>query len=200
METWDSKDTHRPVIEALTHRLSQCPREFLEKPRIGKTGTVSVWAVVADLIYDMVELLPSVDKCSHFINVSSKDINWLQLVLITSWLLHDKCFKGNLDAVMPTFNLLNTQLKELADVVEAENFVIDPERREELVRFCLKALNLIPEGETQAQALDRLKALDSIERVRVMREAKKREEHARKVREAMKKRKAQEAASKVMRE
>jgi hypothetical protein len=46
-----------------------------------------------------------------------------------------------------------------------------------------------------AQAADRLNALDSLERDRVIRETRAAEERAQKVREAMAKKKAEEAAA-----
>jgi len=189
-----------PVLEALTHRLSQCPREFLDEPRIGRQGQIRTAAVVSDLIMDMVsQMLPAKSR-QVFTNVSKKDAGWLRLVLVACWLLHDQWFLNRPKLAKPILKLLGMNLKKLAAVITAEKCVLEPDRREELVRFCLDALGIFPEGETPVQAADRLKALDSVERIRVLREAKRAEEHARKVREAMKKRKAREAASKVMRE
>lgn len=45
---------------------------------------------------------------------------------------------------------------ELAAATAAHNFVDDPERREELARAVLAHLNYRPDGETVAQATDRL--------------------------------------------
>jgi len=189
-----------PVLEALTHRLSQCPREFLYEPRIGKKGQIHVAALVSDLIMDMTSKMPTPEHYRTFKGASKKDANWLSLVMVTCWLLHDHWFLERQELAGPVLKLLSMNLQKLAAVIQAEQCVLEPDRREELVRFCLDALGICPEGESATQAADRLKALDSVERVRVMREAKRAEEHARKVREAMKKRKAKEAASKVMRE
>lgn len=100
----------------------------------------------------------------------------------------------------PVLGLLGLKLKKLSEVAKAEQCVMEPDRREELARFCLKELGLFPQGETPAQAADRFNALDSVERVKVIREIQQAEARARKVREAMKKKKAKEAAAKVMRE
>ncbi len=189
-----------PVLEALTHRLSQCPREFLYEPRIGKQGRIHVGAVVSDLILDMTSRMPDPDIFRIFVEVSKKDAGWLSLVLVTCWLLNDPWFLSRPELSRSALKLLRKGLQKIAAIIKAEQCVLEPDRREELARFCLDALGICPQGETTAQAADRLKALDSVERDRVMREAKRAEEHARKVREAMKKRKAKEAASKVMRE
>lgn len=188
------------VLEALTHRLSRCPREFLYEPRLDEQGQIHVAAVVSDLITDMTSQIPETGTCRIFSQAPKKDADWLRFVLVACWLLHDKWFLKRPELAEPVLQLLRMNLKKIAAVIKAEQCILEPDRREELVRFCLDALGICPDGETPAQAADRLKALDSIERVRVMREAKRAEEHARKVREAMKKKQAKEAASKVMRE
>jgi hypothetical protein len=78
--------------------------------------------------------------------------------------------------------------------------VSDPERREELVRLCLAALGLRPAGETEVQAQDRLTASSSVERERVVRATKTQLQHARQVREAMRRKAAEEAAAREIRE
>jgi hypothetical protein len=199
MKTRKTK-TEGPLLEALTHRLSQCPREFLYAPRIGNRGEINVAAVVSDLLIDMASQVRPADTFRVFREVTQKDANWLQMVLVTCWLIHDPWFLGHPELVESVLELLRVKLKRLSAVVTAEQCVLEPDRREELARFCLNELGLYPEGETKVQAIDRLSALDSAERVRVMREVQRAEAHARKVREAMKKKKAREAAAKVMRE
>ncbi len=188
------------MIEALTHRLSQCPREFLDAPRIGNQGVIRTAAVVADFLADMGGTLPSIKDCREFEEAGPRDESWLRLVLVSAWLLHHRWFQDRPELKENIWKLLEKKLKPLAVVVSADQCVLEPDRREELVRFCLDALGILPAGETPAQAADRLKALDSIERVRVMKAAKEAEEHARKVREAMQAKQAQEAAAKAMRE
>ncbi|HNF58686.1 MAG TPA: hypothetical protein PLN89_03850, partial [Elusimicrobiota bacterium] len=70
----------------------------------------------------------------------------------------------------------------------------------ELARRLLKALDLRPEGETPAQAEDRLGALDSVELRRVMEASRQAQERAKSVLEAMRKKAAQEAAAQYGRE
>ncbi|MFC1857594.1 hypothetical protein ACFL9U_06135 [Thermodesulfobacteriota bacterium] len=189
-----------PLLEALTHRLSQCPREFLEAPRIRNKGRIHVDAVVSDLITDMTSQIQSAGTFKNFKGSKSADAEWLNIVLVACWLLHDDWFLKRPDLAAPMIPLLRTKLTNLSKVITAEQCVLEPDRREELVRLCLDELGLYPRGETPVQAEDRLKALDSIERDRVMRETRRAEEHARKVREAMRKRQAREAAAKVTRE
>ena len=37
-----------PTLEYLSHRLSECPGEFLAEPRDGGRGTINVTAIVCD--------------------------------------------------------------------------------------------------------------------------------------------------------
>ena len=196
----DEREYVGPDIAALTHRLAACPRSFLTEPRIGEAGTVSVAAVVSDLFQDVTGFSPDPTALTPFIKASADDANWLQTVLVASWLLHDEAFRDPTGFSAPALKLLREGLRPLSGVVPAERFVTDPDRREELARLCVQAMERVPAGESPETAEDRLTALDSVERHRVMEAAKAAEAHARKVREAMEKRKAREAAAKVMRE
>jgi len=189
-----------PLIQSLTHRLSRCPQEFLLPPGIGKSGKIHVGAVVSDLMEDAFGKPPDQRGLLVFSKVTERDANWLNTVLVACWLLSDGWFKGKTSLADSVMNLLGDVLRPLAEVVKADQMVLEPDRREELARICLHALGFRPSGESEKTAADRLNALDSVERHRVMLEAKKAEEHARKVREAMAKKKAREAAAKVMRE
>ncbi|MCX7023001.1 MAG: hypothetical protein NT080_00080 [Spirochaetes bacterium] len=82
----------------------------------------------------------------------------------------------------------------------AERFAVEVEGREELSRILLSGIGTRPAGETAAQAEDRLKAVDSIERKRVMERAQAAEKRSRDIREAMERREAEEAASKMQRD
>ena len=196
----NSKAPRGPSVESLTHRLARCPREFLLTPRTGQTGKIHAAAVVSDLMGDVFGKPPDRATLGVFEDAKVEDGNWLNTVLVACWLLSDVWFQGKTELAASALSLLQNELNALAGVVQADALVLEPDRREELARLCLRALGLRPPGETRKTADDRLNALDSVERHRVMMEAKKAEEHARKVREALAKKKAREAAAKVMRE
>jgi hypothetical protein len=190
-----------PLIETLTRRLAECPADFLAEPCLGAAGTVQVAAVVGDLLADLGAGPLSPEQARPFqAGTARRDRNRLRLVLIASWLLYEPGFKGQGDLAPRALALLTTGLSELADLVSAPQFVMDPERREELARWCLLALDLRPSGETLAQAQDRLATLNSIERQRVVKAAREAEARARQVREAMAREAAKEASMKAMRE
>lgn len=170
MKNKNRTKTEGPLLEALTHRLSQCPREFLYAPRVGNGGQVDVAAVVSDLIIDMSSHIRAAELYRVFRGATKGEAEWLQMVLVTCWLLHDKWFLRRPELADPVLGLLGLKLKKLSEVAKAEQCVMEPDRREELARFCLKELGLFPQGETPAQAADRFNALDSVERVKVIRE------------------------------
>ena len=182
-----------PLLAALTRRLADCPADFLGEPRIGSAGVVPVAAVVSDLVQDLGGKPLSAKTAAPFLSQNAKqDRNRLSLTLIACWLLHDEWFLQQQAA--PTrdkpladgvYAFLTSGLAELSAATTANKFISDPDRREELVRLGLKDLGLRPQGETVAQAQDRLSTLSSVERQRVMRAARQAEERARAIREAM---------------
>ena len=192
--------TQGPLLDRLTHRLSECPAAFLAEPRIGGRGGVFVDAVVADLIVDLGGPRPADDRLVWFRSRASKQRNHLRLILIASWLFHDEPFRDANCHGEPVLSFLAEQLEELATLVAADLFTTDPDRREELVRYCLQALSLRPKGETEKQAADRLQTLDTIERAKVLVDLKATQKRARELRDEMNRNRAQEAASRYSRE
>ena len=187
-------------LERLTHRLAECPPEFLAEPHLGGSAGINVEAVVSDLVVDLGGKCPAAGDTSVFRLTDKKYRNFLRLVLVGAWLCHDELFRKASCYADPVLNWLKKGLLELAELVAADLFVTDPDRREELARLCLRALGLRPMGETEDQAADRLKTLGSVERSRVIAATRAKQEQARKLREAMKQKAAREAAAKPFHE
>ncbi len=189
-----------PVLDRLTHRLTECPAEFLAEPRVAGRGRIHVDAVVSDLLVDLGGQPLTVEEAHTFQGASSKDRNLLRLVLVATWLMHDDFFCEARTVAPAVRDWLRSGLAELAALVSADQFVGDPDRREELVRLGLAALGLRPAGETPAQSADRLKTLSSVERAALIRETKAQIERARELRRKMEEEAAREAAARVTRE
>lgn len=189
-----------PVLESLTRRLSECPPEFLAEPKIGEEGIVHAAAVVSDLLRGIGGASLTKEKAELFKGKDARSRNRLRLVLIAAWLLHDAWFREKEMFADAAYDFLSKGLDYVSSVVDAEKFVSDPDRREELARLCLNGLGLRPEGESDAQSLDRLTTLNSVERRRLVNETKKAHERAQLIMEAMRKKAADEAAAKVTRE
>ena len=91
-------------------------------------------------------------------------------------------------------------MQQLADVSTATKYINDSERREEFARFLLARLDYRPAGESITQATDRLSALSTTERNRLLQESREAEARARAIREALAKQAAAESADKWTRE
>src|SRR5512133_1878030 len=190
-----------PVLETLTRRLAETPPEFLEEPRIGSGGLVHVAAVVSDLLVALGGPPLAAKEAAPFDAQDPKlDRNRLALVLVACWLFYDDWFRRQGKFASLAYTFLTRELGPLAGLVNAPEFVTQPEHREELARLALRALNLRPAGETDTQAIDRLNTIDSIEQQRVLSATRQAEERSRAVLEALAAKAAHDAAPKWMRE
>ncbi|MFZ2957239.1 MAG: hypothetical protein WA705_10150 [Candidatus Ozemobacteraceae bacterium] len=217
----DSDSRRGPVLEHLTRRLAECPPDFTAEPRDSAGGgTVSVMGVVYDLLLELGGSPLSPLALKRFAPLqpasasgATNEHRRQALILIVAWLLHDPWFRNQGPRALPgaladlALLFLSKGVDELAETVLPARFIDDGDRREELVRRVLKGLNLRPEGESEAVADDRLSALDSVERARLIRSAreveKKRAEErkAREIREeAQRKKREAEAAATYGRE
>lgn len=189
-----------PTIETLTRRLVDTPPDFLDEPRIGSTGRVVVAALVNDLMQRHGKRLQQRELSRFETATLGPDRNRLALVMIAVWLLADRWFldaKPSLEAIT---RVLDETITELAATTAAHKFVSDPDRREELARVVLSRLDYVPEGETVAQATDRLSSLSTTERRRLLEASRAAQQRARAIREALAKKAAEESADKMTRE
>lgn len=191
--------TPGPPLERLTRRLIDTPREFLDPPRTGGSGQVAVAALVADLLA-MHGGRASLPELSPFRPEAGASAAYLSLVAVATWWLADE---GLLTKPIPQTKLVGLLVGPVADLAReapATRYVDEPERREEFTRVLLERLGLVPEGETAAQALDRLASVSSLERRRLLEASRAAEERARAIREALARKAAEESADKWSRE
>jgi hypothetical protein len=185
-----------PPIELLTRRLAETPSEFLSPVLTTDKGAVNLAAVVSDLLVDLggEALTPADSKRFESREKGRDDV--LRLVLVATWLFHERWFVERARFAPGARAFLEEGLSQLAKIVKPAKFVSDPDRREELARLCLSALGLVPAGESETIARDRLTTLSSVERQRVLAETRKaqEEQRRRKIEEEMARQKAAEAA------
>lgn len=189
-------------LETLLRRIAETPPEFLEPPFIGRSGMVHVGAVVHDTLMELGGPEPTIEQLRTFAPAKADEIEKrrLRLALVTCWLFGERGFRSR-DLGARAWAFLNgAELRELAGLVDAARLIADGDRREELARLALRALGLRPDGETPAQAQDRLATVSSVEAARLFRESQAAEQRAREVRDAMARKAAQEAADKAYRE
>jgi len=196
-----------PVLQDLMQRISKIPDTFFlpiaeSIYSTSKSEEINIPAVISDLIFDLSGEIPSVYSLSDFMLKHNEDnSNFLRLITICVYLFSDAWFSKAGGYANGVFKFLrNRQIQRLAEIINYKEFINDMERREELVRLCLDSLNLFPQGENRVIAKDRLTTLDSIERKRIIEKSRKAQERSRQLREAMARKKAQEAASKMSRE
>jgi hypothetical protein len=188
-----------PPLEVLTRHLAECPVEFYQPPiEMGShaprdPAAVDVVAIVSDHLRDLQMDLDCLRTLGR--RLAQADIRHQRLAAITTWLLREDWFLAQSQLADSIGRLLIEGLRDLAATISPELTVTDADRREELVRMVLAALGLRPEGETVQQASDRLKALDSVERVRVITQTRAAEARARQIRQEMARRRAEEAAA-----
>lgn len=180
-----------PPLDVLTRRLAETPADFLAPVWREDPQGVHVEAVIHDLLQEWGGPPETTSSLTPWSPVASAPRR--RLALVTCWLLASPGLVRGATARDAARRLLARGLDELAALVPPERFVDDPDRREELARLALTALGQRPKGETETIAADRLKALSSVERARVLRETQKQVEHARKVREELAKKKRAEA-------
>ncbi len=194
-------NTEGPFLESLTRRLAETPPEFLLEPRIGNKGAVNVAAVVNDTLVALGQDALTQNDARVFQSTDAKqDRNRLQVTLLACWLLYDEWFRAHSEFTERALYFLQDDVRALSAVTNAQKFISDLDRREELVRVTLSAFGLRPFGETISQAQDRLMTLNAAERERVIQAARVAEQRAQAVREAMAKKAAEEAAAKAYRE
>ncbi len=191
-----------PPLETLTRRLAETPEDFLAVPCLPDgSGTVHVAAVIHDLLARLDEVQPPhLQRLATF--TTQRRRREQSVALLICWLLGDEWFPRARPAADGVLRLLAEDTVELTagGGIPVTRFVTDPDRREELVRLTLDRCGARPAGETVAQARDRLTALSSVERSRVLRASRAAEERARAVREALAKKAAAASADKDTRE
>ena len=187
-------------LSRLMRRISETPPEFLDEPRLQQHGVVAVSAVMGDLCRSYGVEPGSATLDAFAIGTPKSDRNRLRVSLLFSWVLGESWFRAQDLRPLPLLPLLLQGASELSAHVAVEKLISDPERREELARFCLARLGFRPLGETRAQAEDRLTSLSAAERARVLSASREAEERARSVREALARKAAEESADKYTRE
>jgi hypothetical protein len=189
-----------PALALLTHRLADTPAEFLASPRIGQDGELFVAALVNDVLLLHGQRASARALLAFQADADKPERNRLRLVAVCAWLLADPWFIEAGIAHADLLRALTEAPAQLASIANATLFIGDFERREECVRVLLAQLELLPAGETQDQAENRLSAISGTERLALLAASRKAEARARKIRAKLAEKAAQESADKWTRE
>ena len=197
---------HGPAARELTRHLAECPSIFLEEPvQPSGYGGVYVHAVVSDLLVALGGEPLGKEELGRFRYSTREAVreerNRLRMILLGCWLFSHSGFRleeheERSRLADKVHNFLAKGLDPLAKLVSIDDLFGDSDRREELARLGLGGVGLIPHGEGSKEAQNRLTALSSVERERVIAQARASEARARAVQEALAaQRAAQEAAN-----
>ena len=162
----------RANVEKLCGRLAEAPPIFQSAVDPAEPGSIRIAAVVADLFRDRASRPLTPKELARFGYVPQSRRH-LELVLVASWLLHDEAFQGC--SAETLLELVTQHLWKLSELVIPRAFIEDAERREELVRVCVKAVGGKIDGEDPAISEDRLATLDSVRRDELLRDARTRD-------------------------
>jgi len=192
-----------PSLEAMMDRLAAIPAVFtgdFNKAGSSNSGPV-LTAIVNDLLLDTGDRPLSPEEIKTLENSAGKK-NYQRLVAVLCHVYHDPFFLENKPEPGLIRKLFFSQkLTALGAVIDDESlFISDPDRREELCRLALVSVNMLPRGENEKRAKERLATLDSIERKKILDKTREAQQRAREIREAMLRKEAEEAASKMSRE
>jgi hypothetical protein len=187
-----------PPLAEFLRWLAEMPPAFKATPAGFKDGAVRVDAVVTDLAETLLGGPPPAGVLENCVpaRADRNERNRLRWLLAACHLLWHPELRQRPCPPEGLRRLLVDDLAALAAVEPVDSLLTDEERREELVRLALRALDLRLPGESAGEAEDRLTQVDSVERRRVLKEAAERERRAREVREALlAQQAAQEAAA-----
>ena len=192
-------------MHTLLRRLVETPADFVAGPAAVAPTTAKVTsevtvALVNDLMTRLGRPLDAVMLKRFCVAGADDNDNRLALVRIVVWLLADDWFRQTSLPMDGVLDLLDATVADLAKEATAGTYVDDADRREELARIVLARLGFRPQGETEAQAVDRLSAISSSERRRLIAVSRETERRARAIREALVRKQAEESADKWTRE
>lgn len=170
--------------------------EFLADPVSDGTGELYTEALVNDLFRHLAKN-PTAPQSVHFSDYSLS-MESQRLVAIAVWLLCLPCFEKVHEEFVKAF--LFRILPGVSPHVESEKWIEDEERAEELARIALNTFDMLPENETAEEAQDRLEAVDTVKRIRVIKESQAAFERAQEIRRQMAEKRAREAANVYSRE
>lgn len=190
-----------PSLASLMHRMGECPPEFFDATMPEERGRETTIAILRDVFFEFTPWNPYAPENPWVRHLrrsppTENEQRFRGLLAAVAWLLHDDWFRAHPETAAKAWDWFQSDsFRQLSELVRPNSFLSDMDRREELVRLCLAAMHLRPQGESIDQAMDRRTTLDTVERSRVMSATIAAERRAREIREAMAAKAAQESAS-----
>ena len=188
------------VFELVAH-LRKCPDIFLRPSSSIENDGLNSVALISDT-YRLVcnDFLKKEFKIPSNFNLAYIDDNHWRTIHISIWLLSHPDFLNNALLEDKLYDFWFEELSEVSLYVKFNEWIIDEERAEEMVRLLLYCYEIIPKGESQDEAADKLSSLSSADRHKVLQQSYQAHERIMKIKKEMAEKKAREAANTYGRE
>ncbi|RAW00364.1 hypothetical protein [Pseudochryseolinea flava] len=177
---------------ALLHHLKNCPSDFLDvKENLSKMITK---ALIADLFRKLFNDFEDDKDLKALLSQLNVSENEYRAIRVATWFFDQPLFHdNNLQDGITSF--LFERLPLLSKHVKAETWLDDEDRTEEFVREALRSCHVLIDGESEDEAQDRLDALSTIKRLKILEETNAPLLRMKAIRQAMAEKKAREAAN-----
>ena len=188
------------VFELVTH-LRKCPDIYLEPSSLIENEGLNSIALVCDTYRIVCNdfLKKGFKKPSDFNLAYIGDNHW-RAIHISIWLLSHRNFINSALIEDKLYNFWFEELSEASLYVKFKEWISDDERAEEMVRLLLHCCEIIPDGENQDEAADKLSSLSSADRQKVLKQSYEAHERIMNIKREMAEKKAREAANTYGRE
>lgn len=188
------------VFELVTH-LRKCPDIYLEPSSLIENEGLNSIALVCDT-YRIVcnDFLKKEFKKPSDFNLAYIGDNHWRAIHISIWLLSHRNFINSALIEDKLYNFWFEELSEASLYVKFKEWISDDERAEEMVRLLLDCCEIIPDGENQDEAADKLSSLSSTDRQKVLKQSYEAHERIMNIKREMAEKKAREAANTYGRE
>lgn len=180
----------------LMYHLKRCPEPLLQRFGINYGEILPTEIFVKDMFRKILGDFNVADsEFPPLPSIQQIDENHLFSIQIGCWLFSYPKFNQNPTLIPKIHEFLYFDLAKLSEFVKYRNWIEDDDRTEEFVRLALKRCDILPTGETAKAAANRLEALDTIKRQKVLNETNESIERMKEIRKAMAEKKAREAAN-----
>ena len=177
------------------HHLTKCPFEFRRPSLYTEVGGINTDALMLDVLRDINPELHHTNFLKTNEEYMTYSRNHIISLHIASWFFSLDVFKMKTELSELILDFSFNQLSVLSDFVEGDLWLEDEDRSEEFVRLALFSCGIVPDGETEIQAKDRMDALSTLKRNNVLSESKAAFDRIMDIRRKMAEKKAKEAAN-----
>lgn len=178
------------------HHLKNCSHDFFSLSiYIDKHKGIDTNALLLDVFRGIDPSMKNTSTLKEDDEYRNYTKDHLASLHIAAWFFGMEIFQKKPDLIPLIKLFLFKHLKDLSRFVKYSEWTTDEDRMEEFVRTALFACEIIPDGESMEDAIDRLDALNTLKRNNVLSASTEAFERIIEIRKQMAEKKAREAAS-----